>query len=126
MRHPSCKSSFDELIPGTEFRRVISDDTEPIKSNPSGVTRNIFCTGKVYYELEKERASRGLESTVAITRIEQLSPFPFDLVRNELLKYPNAELVWSQEEHKNQGFWNYILPNFECTLRHLSINKRPM
>lgn len=121
-----CKSSFDDLLPGTEFKRVIPDTTEPINSNPSAVTRNIFCTGKVYYELEKERASRGLESTVAITRIEQLCPFPFDLVQEQLLRFPNATPVWSQEEHKNQGYWNFILPNMECVLRHLDINKRPM
>lgn len=99
------------------------DDTEQIKSNPSGVKRQIFCTGKIYYELIKERASRGLDSTVALTRIEQLCPFPFDLVRDEIQKYPNADILWSQEEHKNQGWWNFVNPNLECVVRHLQLDK---
>lgn len=86
--------------------------------------RHIFCTGKAYYDLIKERQSRGLEESVAITRIEQLCPFPFDLVREEINKYPNASLMWSQEEHKNQGWWHYMLPNLECVLRHLNKRER--
>lgn len=124
LRHPSCKSSFDELLPGTEFKRVLPDDAEQIKSQPEAVKRQIFCTGKVYYELIKERNARGLDDKVAITRIEQLCPFPFDLVRDEIQKYPNADVMWSQEEHKNQGWFNFIEPNIECVLRHL--NKETM
>lgn len=123
LRHPSCKSSFDELLPGTEFQRVLPDKSESINSNPQAVKRNIFCTGKVYYELVKERATRGLEDSVALTRVEQLCPFPFDLVQEEIKKFPNAELVWSQEEHKNQGWWNFVEPNMECVVKHLGLNK---
>lgn len=111
-------------MPGTEFQRILPDKSEKIQSSPENVKRNIFCTGKVYYELIKEREARGLEDTVAITRVEQLCPFPFDLVRDEIQKYPNADILWSQEEHKNQGWWNFILPNMECVLRHL--NKEEM
>ena len=103
--------------------RLLPDKSEQIKANLSGVKRHIFCTGKVYYELEKERITRGLESTVAITRIEQLCPFPFDLVRDEIQKYPNAEIIWSQEEHKNQGWWDFVSPNLECVARHLNLDK---
>ncbi|XP_017475772.1 PREDICTED: 2-oxoglutarate dehydrogenase, mitochondrial-like [Rhagoletis zephyria] len=124
LRHPSCKSSFDELLPGTEFRRLLPDEGEQIKARPEAVKRQIFCTGKVYYELIKERNARGLDDQVAITRIEQLCPFPFDLVRDELLKYPNADVMWSQEEHKNQGWFNFVLPNLQCVLKHL--NKEDM
>lgn len=125
LRHPACKSSFDDLIPGSEFRRLIPDESVSIKAaDPSTIKRNIFCTGRAYYDLEKERSTRGLESTVALTRIEQLCPFPFDLVRDEILRYPNANLVWSQEEHKNQGFWNYIVPNMQCVLDHVQSDKK--
>ena len=126
LRHPSCKSSFDEIVEGTEFRRIIPDETEKIQQNIANVKRNIFCTGKVYYDLLKERETRGLEDTVALTRIEQLCPFPFDLVRDEIQKYPNAELVWSQEEHKNQGWWGYVNPNMACVLKHLNLDKNLM
>lgn len=98
---------------------MLPDTTPVIVANPSSVKRHVFCTGKVYYELEKERAARGQEAEVAITRIEQICPFPFDLVSEEIKKYPNADLLWSQEEHKNQGWYGFIQQNFDCVLRHL-------
>ena len=46
----------------------------------------------------------------------QISPFPFDLVKAEMLKYPKAKLFWVQEEHKNMGAWPYVQPRFNTTL----------
>jgi 2-oxoglutarate dehydrogenase E1 component len=66
--------------------------------------------------LIKTRRDKGLEKEIVITTVEQISPFPYDLVKAECAKYPNAEIVWAQEEHKNQGAWNYILPRFETAL----------
>lgn len=119
-----CKSSFDELLPGTEFQRLLPDNNPQLQANPNGVKRLVLCTGKVYYELLKERSNRGLDDSVALVRIEQLCPFPFDLLRDELNKYPNADIVWSQEEHKNQGYWSYVQPNIQTTLRHLNKNSK--
>uniref|UniRef100_A0A4W4FKL2 2-oxoglutarate dehydrogenase complex component E1 n=1 Tax=Electrophorus electricus TaxID=8005 RepID=A0A4W4FKL2_ELEEL len=115
LRHPEAKSSFDLMLPGTHFQRVILEDG-PAAQNPSDVKRLIFCTGKVYYELTRERKARELENTVAVARIEQLSPFPFDLVKAETEKYPNADLVWCQEEHKNQGYYDYVKPRMRTTI----------
>uniref|UniRef100_A0A8C4RE04 2-oxoglutarate dehydrogenase complex component E1 n=1 Tax=Erpetoichthys calabaricus TaxID=27687 RepID=A0A8C4RE04_ERPCA len=115
LRHPEAKSSFDDMLPGTHFQRLIPDDG-PVIKNPEGVQRIVFCTGKVYYELTRERKAQGKEDKVAISRIEQLSPFPFDLVKQEVDKYPNAELVWCQEEHKNQGYYDYVKPRIRTTI----------
>uniref|UniRef100_A0A673LW10 2-oxoglutarate dehydrogenase complex component E1 n=1 Tax=Sinocyclocheilus rhinocerous TaxID=307959 RepID=A0A673LW10_9TELE len=115
LRHPEAKSNFDQMLPGTHFQRVIPDDG-PATQNPSEVKRIVFCTGKVYYELARERKARNMEDSVAITRIEQLSPFPFDLVKAETEKYPNADLVWCQEEHKNQGYYDYVKPRMRTTI----------
>uniref|UniRef100_A0A8C1JHT6 2-oxoglutarate dehydrogenase complex component E1 n=1 Tax=Cyprinus carpio TaxID=7962 RepID=A0A8C1JHT6_CYPCA len=115
LRHPEAKSNFDQMLPGTHFQRVIPDDGQ-VTQNPSEVKRIIFCTGKVYYELTRERKTRNMEDSVAITRIEQLSPFPFDLVKAETEKYPNADLVWCQEEHKNQGYYDYVKPRMRTTI----------
>lgn len=71
LRHPEAKSSFDEMLEGTEFRRVIPDDG-PASSNPHNVKKLIFCSGKVYYDLKKYRAEKGLESEIAISRVEQV------------------------------------------------------
>uniref|UniRef100_A0A3Q4GTP5 2-oxoglutarate dehydrogenase complex component E1 n=1 Tax=Neolamprologus brichardi TaxID=32507 RepID=A0A3Q4GTP5_NEOBR len=114
LRHPEARSSFDEMLPGTHFQRLIPE-VGVAAERPEAVKRLIFCTGKVYYELTKERKSRGLENTVAISRIEQLSPFPFDQVKAETERFPNADLVWCQEEHKNQGYYDYVKPRIRTT-----------
>uniref|UniRef100_A0A5F9D4F9 oxoglutarate dehydrogenase (succinyl-transferring) n=1 Tax=Oryctolagus cuniculus TaxID=9986 RepID=A0A5F9D4F9_RABIT len=115
LRHPDAKSSFDQMVSGTSFQRVIPEDGAAARA-PGQVRRLIFCTGKVYYDLVKERSGRGLEEQVAITRLEQISPFPFDLIKQEAERYPGAELVWCQEEHKNMGYYDYISPRFMTIL----------
>uniref|UniRef100_T1JD00 2-oxoglutarate dehydrogenase complex component E1 n=1 Tax=Strigamia maritima TaxID=126957 RepID=T1JD00_STRMM len=120
LRHPEARSSFDLMLPGTKFLRVIPDEV-----NPQNVKRHIFCSGKVYYELNKERAARKLENEVAISRIEQICPFPFDLVKQEVKRYSNAHVVYAQEEHKNQGNWSYIQPRLETAIRDLPNVPRP-
>ncbi|XP_069773772.1 2-oxoglutarate dehydrogenase complex component E1 isoform X3 [Narcine bancroftii] len=114
LRHPDAKSSYDDMLPGTEFLRSIVEDGVAAQK-PEDVKRLLLCTGKVYYELAKERKGRGLESEVAIARVEQLSPFPFDVIEQEARKYCNAELVWCQEEHKNQGYYEYVKPRIRAT-----------
>ncbi|XP_019587193.1 2-oxoglutarate dehydrogenase complex component E1 isoform X2 [Rhinolophus sinicus] len=115
LRHPEARTSFDEMLPGTHFQRVIPEDG-PAAQNPENVKRLLFCTGKVYYDLTRERKARDMVEQVAITRIEQLSPFPFDLLLQEVQKYPNAELAWCQEEHKNQGYYDYVKPRLRTTI----------
>uniref|UniRef100_A0A182PER0 2-oxoglutarate dehydrogenase, mitochondrial n=1 Tax=Anopheles epiroticus TaxID=199890 RepID=A0A182PER0_9DIPT len=114
LRHPECRSNFSEMTEGTEFKRLIPD--EHTAQNPNQVKRVIFCTGRVYYDLLKARRDRKLDNDIAISRIEQISPFPYDLVKAECAKYPNAELVWAQEEHKNQGCWTYVQPRFDTAI----------
>ncbi|XP_035255943.1 2-oxoglutarate dehydrogenase-like, mitochondrial [Anguilla anguilla] len=115
LRHPDARSSFDDMTTGTRFQRIIAEEG-PASTRPERVKRVIFCTGKVYYELAKERKQQDLENDVAIIRLEQLSPFPFDLVKAEVEKYGNAELIWCQEEHKNMGYYDYIRPRFLTVL----------
>ena len=80
LRHPECKSSFDLLQPGTTFQRMITEAGPPA-ANPAEISKVLFCTGKVYYDLIKERRERGLEDKIAIHTIEQISPFPFDIMK---------------------------------------------
>lgn len=115
LRHPEAKSPFSEMVDGTEFQRIIPDATAA-SQNPNNVKKLIFCSGRVYYDLTKARRERDLESNIAISRLEQISPFPYDLIKAECAKYPNAELVWAQEEHKNQGYWTYIAPRFDTAI----------
>lgn len=127
LRHPEAKSSFDLMLEDTEFLRVIPEEGVAAQ-NPNNVKRVIFCSGKVYYDLKKARAERQLDDKVAIARVEQISPFPYDIVKKEAAKYSNAELIWAQEEHKNQGAWTYVQPRFHTALngtRSISYVGRP-
>ncbi|XP_077526748.1 2-oxoglutarate dehydrogenase complex component E1-like [Haemaphysalis longicornis] len=117
LRHPDAKSHFSEMTEGTSFQRLIGD-RGPAQTNASAVRRQLFCSGKVYYDLVKERKTRNMEAEVAITRIEQLCPFPYDLVKQEIERYPNAEICWVQEEHKNQGFWSFVQPRLQTVVAH--------
>jgi len=111
LRHKDATSSLEELSDG-EFQRVIGE-VEPI--NAKKVTRVIFCSGKVYYELIAARHERKI-GHVAIARLEQFYPFPQDSFQEELAKYPKAtEVVWCQEEPRNQGAWYWI-----ASRQHLS------
>jgi len=120
-------STFAEMGAGTRFLRLIPDSGEGVVE-PRAVKRLVFCTGKVYYELLQARrklaADAGLPSDVAIARIEQISPFPFDKVRDEGLRFENAEVIWCQEEPKNAGAWSYVQPRLETAFRETS-GKRP-
>ncbi|XP_012538859.1 2-oxoglutarate dehydrogenase, mitochondrial isoform X3 [Monomorium pharaonis] len=115
LRHPEAKSNFDLMLEDTQFLRVIPEEG-PAAQNPNSVKKLLFCSGKVYYDIKKARAERNMDDKIAIARVEQISPFPYDLVKNEAAKYPNAELVWAQEEHKNQGAWTYVQPRFHTAL----------
>ncbi|KAK9512476.1 hypothetical protein O3M35_000899 [Rhynocoris fuscipes] len=127
LRHPEAKSSFDEMTEKTQFLRVIPD-SGPASQNPDSVKKLVFCSGKIYYDLNKACKAKKLESSIAITRVEQISPFPYDLVKAECAKYPNAKLTWCQEEHKNQGAWTYVNPRFDTALnksRNITYAGRP-
>jgi len=128
LRHPDAKSSLDEMTGSTEFARVIRENGNAAK-NVDRVRRLIFCSGRVYYDLIKARGERDVVDTVAICRVEQLSPFPFDLIRDECSRYKNADITWTQEEPKNQGAWSYVQPRFRTALndaKSISYAGRPV
>lgn len=115
LRHPMARSPIEEFLPGTKFQRVIPERGEAVNT-PDQVNRLIFCTGKVYYDLVNARKHLNMGSRVAICRVEQISPFPYDLIEAECSKYRAADLVWAQEEHKNMGAWGFIQPRFNSLL----------
>jgi len=105
-----------------KFRRVIPEESAAITGAPDQVRKVVFCTGKVYYNLMQERLKRK-QTDVAIARVEQIAPFPFDLVAEEARKYPGAQLLWTQEESKNMGAWSYVKPRLQTALLHFSDGK---
>ena len=95
-----CPARRLQLVPDDEIKRVV------------------LCTGKVYYDLFEEREKRG-ESRIQLLRLEQLYPFPHDPLAEELERFPKAEIVWCQEEPKNQGAWTFVNPHIEETMSRL-------
>jgi len=105
LRMPAASSILSDLEPGTRFKPVLSD---PI-ANPETVVRVVFISGKIYYDLAKERQSQELFDRVAFIRIEELSPFPFRELSDTLKGYSNAkQFIWLQEEPRNQGAWMHV------------------
>ncbi|CAG7861840.1 unnamed protein product [Brassica rapa] len=127
LRHKDCKSNLSEFDDvqghpgfdkqGTRFKRLIKDQNDH-SDLEEGIRRLVLCSGKVYYELDDERKKVGA-SDVAICRVEQLCPFPYDLIQRELKRYPNAEIVWCQEEAMNMGAFSYITPRLWTAMRSL-------
>ena len=104
LRHKLSTSKPHELISGS-FRPVLGE-IDPL--DISAVKRLVICSGKVYYDLLEERRLKGIKD-VAIIRLEQIHPFPNKLLREEVQKYSHAsQVVWCQEEPKNQGCWYQI------------------
>ncbi|CAE6533611.1 unnamed protein product [Rhizoctonia solani] len=110
LRHPLVKSNLSEMIGETHFQRYLPEPhPEDVLVSPEQIRRHVICSGQVYYTLLKAREDRGIKD-VAISRLEQLSPFPYDLLTPHLDKYPNAELMYCQEEPLNCGAWTYVAP----------------
>jgi 2-oxoglutarate dehydrogenase E1 component len=109
LRLPAAASKLDDLVSG-QFQPLMNDDIA--SRAPDQVTRLVFCSGKIYYDLtEKERPP-----TVAIVRIEEIAPWPRD-VSKVVDMYPNIEeVVWAQEEPKNMGAWTYVQPRLRASI----------
>jgi 2-oxoglutarate dehydrogenase E1 component len=123
LRHKSVVSSLDEMGPGTTFHRVLWDQT--LRRPESEIKRVVLCSGKVYYDLAEARDAQELYD-VYILRLEQLYPFPVRALITELGRFPNAEIVWCQEEPKNMGAWSFIEPNLAWVLERIDAKcKRP-
>jgi 2-oxoglutarate dehydrogenase E1 component len=108
LRHPRCVSELSEFTVGG-FRELIDDATV----DPEAVSRVVFCSGKLYYDLVEHREKTGAFNT-ALVRLEQLYPLPLKQMRQVIDRYPHAKrYVWAQEEPANMGAWSFILRNFK-------------
>ncbi|CUK05822.1 2-oxoglutarate dehydrogenase E1 component [Shimia thalassica] len=123
LRHKLCISEAEDFTNGSSFHRVLWDDAEKGHSDTklkkdSDIKRVVMCSGKVYYDLLEERDARGIDD-VYLLRIEQYYPFPAHSLIKELDRFKGAEMVWCQEEPKNQGAWSFIEPNIEWALTRI-------
>ncbi len=124
LRHKLCVSNLNEFTVGTGFQRVIREESLDLVPAEQ-IRRVVLCTGKIYYDLLQERDARNIKD-VAIVRVEQLYPVPRTPLANELQKYPNADVVWCQEEPENMGYWHFIDRRIEAVLSTIDTRcKRP-
>ena len=108
LRLPAAASKLEDLTQGG-FRRVIDDPGVPSRDE---VTRLVFTTGKLYYELVAEERP----GHVAVARVEELYPWPHEDVSRVVDAYPNVvEIMWAQEEPKNMGAWSFVAPRLRAS-----------
>ncbi|GHG88765.1 2-oxoglutarate dehydrogenase E1 component [Pseudodonghicola xiamenensis] len=130
LRHKLAVSKAEDFTTGSSFHRVLWDDAETGSSSTTlaaddKIKRVVMCSGKVYYDLLEERDARGIDD-VYLLRIEQFYPFPAISLVKELERFKGAEMIWCQEEPKNQGAWTFIEPNIEWALTRIGAqHQRP-
>ena len=113
LRHPLAKSSREDFLGASQFSRILSDTT-PIADDK--VRRLVLCSGKVAYDLIEARDAAGLDD-VSIVRIEQLYPFPGDPLSARMQRMTNLqEVIWCQEEPRNNGSWFFVAERIEESL----------
>ena len=104
LRHPLVVSPVEDFTKGS-FKTLIADEFV----SPEKVTKLVFCSGKFYYDLLKQREELKRDD-VALVRLEQLFPLPMEEIRSQLKQYNIAtDVVWAQEEPRNMGAWSHLL-----------------
>ncbi|XP_073989993.1 2-oxoglutarate dehydrogenase complex component E1-like isoform X2 [Rhodnius prolixus] len=107
-------SSLEEVLGNTKFKVYIPDME---RQNFEEVSKVLLCTGRVYYDLYEYRRFNDQTKQIAICRLEQISPFPYSDLENDLYNYKHASVYWVQEEHQNHGWWSYIRPRLSTILK---------
>jgi 2-oxoglutarate dehydrogenase E1 component len=121
LRHKKAVSGLADMAEGSSFHRVLRDDAERgahtsiVLVEDANIRRVVLCSGKVYYDLLDAREAKGAQD-VYLLRVEQFYPFPLKTLSQELGRFPQADLVWCQEEPKNMGGWTFVDPWLELTL----------
>ncbi|MDB4355628.1 2-oxoglutarate dehydrogenase E1 component, partial [Akkermansiaceae bacterium] len=111
LTNPRAVSQVEDFLDDTSFQEVLPDNYGFEK--PENVSRVVFCSGKVYYDILAYREENGIKN-VAIVRIEQLYPLHIEALKQAISPYSSAKkFVWCQEEPLNMGAWSYIQPRLK-------------
>jgi 2-oxoglutarate dehydrogenase E1 component len=122
LRHKSAVSKIEDFS-NKNFQPIIAE-TEKLAANDK-IKKVILCSGKIYYDLLQARGEEKIKN-IAIIRLEQIYPFSSELLKTELKKYKNAQIIWCQEEPKNMGSWHFISEHLEEVLTAVKAkNNRP-
>ena len=106
LRHKEAISNLDDFIESSKFKKIIVDGEQ---KNSTSIRRVVFCSGKVFYDI-KERMNKEEQRATVLIRLEQLYPFPKEIIIDSIKHYKNANFIWCQEEPKNMGAWFFVSP----------------
>jgi len=118
LRHKLVKSNLSEFCDKQRFHRTYAESYPEQIDEPNNIKRIIFCSGQVYFALIDYRQKNNIKN-VAICRVEQVAPFPNYQVTDLINNYPNANVMWTQEEHRNAGSWRYVRSRINVILTKL-------
>ena len=117
LRHKEAVSNIEEMTENTKFKKIIID------GKIENIKKVIFCSGKIYYDIKEKMNNQQAISTLII-RIEQLYPFPTDILEGIIKECRNASFVWCQEEPKNMGAWTFLQPLFTDLLHGCNVKNQ--
>lgn len=121
LRHKLAVSKAEDFQGDTHFKRILSD---PNAAEDRETRRLVLCSGKVFYDLLEARDAAG-DKDVQIVRIEQIYPFATEALATRIKRMTNLEdIVWCQEEPRNNGAWFFVEPYIEEALAQA--DKAPM
>jgi 2-oxoglutarate dehydrogenase E1 component len=130
LRHKYAVSSLSDMTEKTTFHRILPDHADNAEFNyklasDNQIKRVVLCSGKIYYDLLEARQEKKIDN-VYLLRIEQLYPFPVKTLIHELSRFPQAEIVWCQEEPRNMGAWTFVDYYIEWVLERVqnAVSKR--
>src|SRR6056300_287001 len=116
LRHKGNTSPLEDFVNGSSFHRVLR---KPItKDEKSKINRVVLCSGKIYFELQDHINELALEN-IHIIRLEQLYPFPYEALEEEIVDFKNCEMIWCQEEPRNMGAWQFIQERVQSVLQRV-------
>jgi len=116
LRHKGNTSPLEDFVNGSSFHRVLR---KPItKDEKSKINRVVLCSGKIYFELQDHINELALEN-IHIIRLEQLYPFPYEALEEEIVDFKNCEMIWCQEEPRNMGAWQFIQERIQSVLQRV-------
>jgi 2-oxoglutarate dehydrogenase E1 component len=116
LRHKGNTSPLEDFVNGSSFHRVLR---KPItKDEKSKINRVVLCSGKIYFELQDHINELALEN-IHIIRLEQLYPFPYEALEEEIVDFKNCEMIWCQEEPRNMGAWQFIQERVQSVMQRV-------
>ena len=123
LRHKKNTSKIEDFINGSSFHRVMNDQLD--QSSKGKINRVLLCSGKIYFEIHDQIESLGIEN-VAILRLDQLYPFPYDALTDELEYYKDCEIYWVQEEPSNMGAYFFVKERIESVMHSLNLKTKEL